>query len=281
MKKSAKIIIVIAVVFILIGGIFFGAAYAFGEKIVDMQVNDISKDFTSGDVNRINVNGVVANVRIFKNSGDSGSISIKAENVIESEFKCDISNNSLAISYNPTTVKFGFVSLPSGLLNWSKNTPVINIYIPDGKLFDEVDFTGNVGGVNIEDINSKNFTIDGGVGSFTSDNMTVTGNFSISGRVGNTDIKAAISGNTKIDGGVGSVTLSGQADGDMTINGGVGSITLNLSGDMNEYSFQVSRGLGGVKFNGGDIGDTPSRTTGGKYNIKINGGVGSININIK
>ncbi|MCL2772291.1 MAG: DUF4097 domain-containing protein [Oscillospiraceae bacterium] len=280
MKKGAKIIIIIGVVFILAGGLFCGAAYALGENYVDGKTTDISEDFTSGDVNKLNINNTIASVKIFKGDDNAaGSISIQAENVIESELKCDLSNNILTISYNPTTVKFGFITLPSGLFNWNKSSPVINIYIPADKLFDEVYFTGNIGNINIDDISAKDFTIDSGVGNFSADNMTVSGNLNIGNRVGGSDINAVINGQTKIDGGVGSINVSGQANGDITINGGVGSINMDLSGSVTAYAYNVKGGLGSIKLNGNKIND--SWRSAGDYNIKIDGGVGSININIK
>ena len=279
MNKSMKIIIVIGIVFILCGGIFFGAAYAFGERYIDSKTEDRSEIFKLSSIEKLDIRDSVANINFLKNN-NGDEILVEAKNVISDELTCESSGNTLKISYNPRAVKFGFISFPSWIFNWNTKIPEINIYIPESKIFDDVYIGGGVGTTQIEILNTKYLTLSGGVGNVKAKNI-VTENLRIDGRVGTTDIDAVINGETKIGGGVGTIKISGEADGDMTINGGVGTITLNLSGDMNEYSFNVNRGLGSIKFNGNEIGDNPSRTTGGKYNVKIDGGVGDMNITIK
>ena len=160
-----KKILVIGIIFILLGGVFCGAAYAMSEKYVDSKLIDTNASFASEDVGKIYIGDMVASVKFLKAEGRD--IYVKAENIVESEFKCTLKNNyTLDISYNPGAVKFGFISLPSFILEpaWNSKPPVINIYIPDDKMFDEVYFSGGVGSVRVEEINTKSLILNGGVG---------------------------------------------------------------------------------------------------------------------
>ncbi|MCL1859689.1 MAG: DUF4097 domain-containing protein [Oscillospiraceae bacterium] len=271
-----KKILIIGIILILIGGVFCGAAYAVGERYMDSQVVDVSAAYSSDKVNKINITENVANIKFLRSGG--GDIIVKAENIAESEFKCLLTeDNILQISYNPRSVKFGFINLPSFIFDWKNKSPVINIYIPEGKIFEEVKFNGGVGSINVEQINAKSLIIGGGVGEYNIKNM-ITENLRIDGGVGSVKIDGIINGDTKIDGGVGEVKITGQANGNIKLSTGVGSADLDLTGNVGDYNFKVNRGVGSIRLNGSKMPD--SIQNGGKYNIDINAGVGSININI-
>ena len=72
-------------------------------------------------------------------------------------------------------------------------------------------------------------------------------------------------------GGVGSYTVEGLA------RAGVGHLVLNLYGRETDYKLRVDKGLGAVKFNGSEMSDGSAHGD-GKNEIKIDGGVGAIDI---
>jgi len=250
-------ILIVGMIFILIGGVFCGAAYAAGEKYTESKMGDITSSFDADGVSKINIRDHVAQIRILKAEKNSG-ILVKAENVSETGFKCEQSGNTLNISYNPNTIKFGFLSLPAFVAEpfWSNNNPVITIYIPDDKLFEELHFGGGVGDVEIERIQAKSFVIDGGLGSY--------------------DVKDIYAESLKIRGGVGDAKIGGTIFGDIKIDGGVGSVMLNLKGELSDYNIKANSGIGDVSVNG----KRPSENSRGIYTIRIDGGVGDVNINI-
>ena len=252
-----KKILVVGMIFILIGGVFCGAAYAAGEKYADSKMTNITKTFAVSGIDKIYIEDYVGSIRIFEGENSSGEILIVAENVAETWFRCEQSGETLNISYNPTMIKFGFISLPAFVIEpfWSKN-PSISVYIPEGKQFSEVCFGGGVGDTEIERIQAKSFVINGGLGNY--------------------DIKNMYAENLEIKGGVGDVKIGGTIAGDIKINGGVGNIRLNLKGDADDYNVKSKSGLGNIKVGG----KAPSATTHGKYNIIIDGGVGDMDINI-
>jgi len=250
-----KIIIITGIILILIGGALWGAAYALGgESMKENFSETYNGDFTVLNVEKIEIGDHVGEIRVFKNVENTEKIIVTAENIKASNFNCSVTDNkTLKIKYNPGFLSFIFKPF------WSANS-VINIYIPEGKLFDEVNFKSGVGKTVIDAINAKSFMIDGGVGSF--------------------DIKNIYAENLNIKGGVGEIKVSGEIKGNIKIDGGVGEVKLDLKGDRNDYNINVKGGVGETKLNGKKISGNDNINN-SKYSIKIDGGVGSININIK
>ena len=274
-----KKILIIGLVCILIGGLFVGAAYSLGERYIDTNLTSSDVSFTTDDVKNITVGDHIAEIRFVKDTGSSGNITVKAENIIESEYSCSLANGALDISYSPKSVKIGIISLPPFMFNFNNiNKPsIITVYIPNGKIFDEVYFKGGVGKVEAEQINAQSFTAEGGVGAYDIKDMT-TGTLNVKVGVGSVKINGVINGDTKIEGGVGEVIISGRANGNIKLSAGVGSVILNLTGNVQDYNIKANKGLGGINLNGKDISDSINNN--GKYNLDIDAGVGSININI-
>ena len=272
-----KRILIIGIILILLGGVFCGAAYALGEKYVDSQLSGSSAVFSSNEVNKIYISDIVADIKFYKS--ESGDIAVKAENIVESEFKCQLNGGTLEISYNPETIKFGFISLPSFIFEpaWKTNSPVIEVYIPEGKIFDEVYFNGGLGSIETEQLNAKSLIINGGVGDYDIKNIYVE-SLKIGVGMGSVKIDGIINGDTKIEGGVGDIKITGQANGNIKINAGMGNITLNMAGNLWDYNIKADKGLGSINLNGKKMPDLIKN--GGTYNIDIDAGVGSIDINI-
>ena len=250
-----KKILIIGLIFVLVGGVFCGAAYAAGERYADLGVTNVAAIFFAEDgVAKINIGAHVGDVKILKSERNSGDIYVEAENVGETGFVCEQSGDTLNISYNPK--KFGFVPLPDFIIRpfWSAKAPVITIYVPEGTSLEEVYFDGGVGNTEVRQIQTKSFVINGGLGNF--------------------DVKDIYSENLKIDGGVGNIKIAGTIAGDVKINGGLGNVRLNLRGEAEDYKIKVNGGLGDIRVNG----NNPKDSKTGKYSMKIDGGVGNIDI---
>ena len=269
-----KKMFIIAVIFIGAGALFCGAAYAAGSRYVDSNLTDVSAAFTTNDISKIEINEHVAEIKFLK-TNDS-EIRVQAENIIESEFECFVNSSKLEISYNPNTVRFGFISLPRAFITYK--TPVITVYIPEGKFFDEVHFGGGVGRTYVEEIITDSLVISGGVGEYDIKNI-IAGSLRLDSGVGSVKINGTVNGGSRIECGVGEVRISGELNGDIKLKTGVGSVRLDLSGNPDDYNIKTDSGVGTIKLNGSKM--PGSVNNGGKYNLDIDAGVGSINVNIK
>ena len=272
-----KKMLVTALICIGVGIAVCGAAYAISGNQTNADLSDSVVYFPAGDIDKISIKEHVASIKIFKSGDNSGDIMIKAENIVNGEFKASEKNGVLEISYNPNMTKIGILSMPRINFGITK-TPVINIYLPEGKLFDEINFNGGVGTISAEYLNAQSVYIDGGVGTVDVKNMTAE-NLKVDGGVGTIKINGTVNGSTRIDGGVGTVDITGELNGDVKLATGVGSASLNLTGDVNDYNVRANTGVGTIRLNGAKISD--SGQNGGKYSMNIDAGVGSININIR
>ena len=101
----------------------------------------------------------------------------------------------------------------------------------------------------------------------------------VDGGVGSITLNQVRFEESDFDSGVGKLDVSGQLLGKTNVDCGVGEVELDLSGEVDDYGYNVDTGLGPIKLNGNKIS--------GKYNldaqnqIKVDGGVGSVNIKIK
>jgi len=266
-----------ALICIGVGLAVCGVAYAVSGNSTDENLTDTIVYFSSDDVNKINIKEHVSAIKIFKSTDNSSDIMIKAENIIAEAFSAVEKNGSLEISYNPHTSKIGNISLPKINLGLNK-TAVINIYIPEEKIFEEVRFEGGVGTVNAEHIKTGSIIINGGVGTYNISGM-IAENLKVDGGVGTIKIDGTVNGDTKIDGGVGTIDITGQLNGNIKLDTGVGSANLRLTGDINDYNVKANSGVGTIRINGYKASDL--KKSEGKYNFNIDAGVGSINVSIK
>jgi len=274
MNKMLKLVLIAGVALILGGGLFYGAAYAIGENRTDSKVTSLTHTFPSNrNIKSLKIEGMVAKVNIRQNS--ENEIKIDGQDILEEYFEYEISTSgTLKLSYNPSWKGFGIINIP-GMA--SRKTPVIDIYVPEGMIFENVDIDGGIGEYNIEYINADNLDIDGGIGKIIIKNSRID-KLKVDGGVGEYNINGDI-GEMKINSGVGKVTVSGSIARDIEIDGGVGEVKLDLAGDINNYDVKANSGVGTVKINGEKA--VNYKNSGAPYSLRADGGVGSISINIK
>lgn len=83
----------------------------------------------------------------------------------------------------------------------------------------------------------------------------------------------------QLDMGAGELSLTGVIVGEGELNLGVGQVRLNLLGGFDKYTVEMNKGIGDLIFNGESIN---GRTVGnGATEIEINGGIGSITVNVQ
>lgn len=77
--------------------------------------------------------------------------------------------------------------------------------------------------------------------------------------------------------GAGEVDVKKLSVDDADIDCGVGKVSVELTGEEDDYSFKLSKGLGSLKLNSRDISDDSTIGDGSKK-VKIDGGVGAIDV---
>lgn len=186
-------------------------------------------------------------------------LSVDASNVSKN-FKVKENRDTLSIKSN-AFLTFG-----------SKISSEVIITIPSN--IEELDIEYGAGKLDISDININDFSLDSGAGKVSLKNV-VSSDANIDTGAGELVIEDSKFTDLKLNMGAGKTTFNGLLLGDTKIEQGVGELILNLSGD--DYTIKANKGLGDIIINGSYVEDMPYGN--GSNTIKINGGVGSVNIN--
>jgi hypothetical protein len=153
----------------------------------------------------------------------------------------------------------------------------ITIYLPEDFVAREASLDTGAGSVTIDGLNARKLIINAGAGNIKASDLTAE-DVNIDGGVGNITITDARFKDADINSGVGNLRFEGVLDGDCEVDCGVGKVDFELDAIREDYSFDIDAGIGAVRINGEKISkEYKSRGNTGKT-IKIDGGVGDVNI---
>lgn len=196
-----------------------------------------------------------------------------------SSFKVETNNQKITFEE-----KNGSIKIKEKSLNWlTKNNVASNltIYIPEDMMaIDETKLETGAGKINIEKLNTQGLYLKLGAGDVHIENLVVTKEANIDGGVGKTEIKSCEINNLKANLGIGEFIFSGKLIGKNEIDSGIGAININLIDNRENYTINVSKGLGSVTLDGNKIEIDRVYGTGKNY-LDIDGGVGEIKIDFK
>ena len=119
-----------------------------------------------------------------------------------------------------------------------------------------------------------------GAGDVHIENIVVTQQIEINGGVGKTDLKSCKINNLQANLGMGEFSFNGELTGKNTINSGVGDVNINLINNKEDYTIDVSKGIGTVMLDGENVEEDRKYGNGENY-LDIDGGIGDININFE
>ena len=126
----------------------------------------------------------------------------------------------------------------------------------------------------------QNLYLELGAGDVHIENIAVTQQIEINGGVGKTDLKSCKINNLQANLGMGEFTFYGELTGKNTISSGIGEVNLNLINNKEDYTIDVSKGIGTVVLDGENVEADRKYGNGEKY-LDIDGGIGDININFE
>jgi len=265
MTSTQKIIKYCAIAFaiFLIFSIIAGIASALGI---------IGTAFVIKETDEIDLLNLSKDAKILDVDLNATNLSIE----VGSELKAETNNDNITITEenNRLIIKEKKRSLFNQVDN--KN---LTIYVPENLIFDGVSIDAGAGNIDINKLNSKNLYLDLGAGNVSISNALVSNKAEIDGGAGKLDINNGSLTNLDLDLGIGKTTLNSYLYGINQIDCGVGELIVDLIGTEDDYKIKVNKGLGTANLDDEKI---KSDTYYGKGNniIEINGGIGSININL-
>lgn len=253
MKKNI-LVIVIVIVIILIIGVIGTIGYIYSNKNIELINKEISSNITSLDIEVGAVDLVIKKGNSFKIETDNKYIKVQEK------------NSKLSISERDHITFF----------NNDQNNLII--YIPENYLFQNIKLEAGTGKLDIEELIVNSLELEFGAGKTIINNLIVNNYTEIDSGVGEVDILDGSLTNLDLESGVGKFSLNSKLIGNTKIEAGVGDINLNILGNINDYKIVTTTGIGNIKINGSTV--TKTIYGNGNNNIVIEGGIGSININI-
>lgn len=188
------------------------------------------------------------------------------------------------VKTNNSNIKYkdengGIVIKEDGLFTFGKDYKGnVTISLPeDIKPLDVAKIEIGAGKIYIDYLNVQGLSLDLGAGELVIDNLKVTKEAKINGGAGAISINSGIISNMELDLGIGETNIKANITGESEINTGIGELNLNLTSGQENYKLDIDKGLGEIKFNGKSLSDDISIGTGENI-IKINGGIGELNI---
>jgi len=272
MKQAQRIIKYVAIAFGLylainiIGWIIFGFTMLLGIDIGRNIFIGGSKELvqygqTFSNVEELDIEIAFSDLEI--KIGDE----LKVEGQIYEDYKIEAQNKILKIE---DTGKRWNINANSG----SKLT----LYIPKDFKFNKAKIEIGAGTTNIEKLSSTELDLNLGAGAVKIQNCEAE-KTDIECGAGKVTIENSSLKDLKLNAGVGELHYNGYILGRSQVECGIGKLTLDLAGGEEIYSIEAEHGIGEIKLNGSKIEDNQTKGS-GENKIKIEGGIGEIQINM-
>lgn len=262
-QRIIKIVAVALAIFIItsiVNGIFYVLSFAYDYTGTNPNLTDYFNSFET--VDSIDIDLATASLTIEKGN----TFEIKAFNV-DKNFKVKYENNNLEI--NEKTKWF---------FNTKPNTK-ITLYIPENYVLDELKIDSGINQINIKDMQAIHFKLNQGIGDINITNSHFL-NSDIKGGIGEIDVISSTLNNLDLDSGIGDLDIEANIEGDNKIKCGVGKIKLLILNRDENYQIHVDKGLGNISINNEKQNDNSIYGL-GRNKIKINGGIGEVEILFK
>ena len=266
----AIFLIVTIISAILSGGYVLLSAFG----LIHTDKNIVTEDFKV--ISDEEVSSEVKEISTLKLELACTNLEIKTGN----SFKVETNNSKISFTENNGSVKIK-EEKHNWLMNNKDYTSSLVIYIPEDMIaLDETKIETGAGKINIERLNTQSLYLELGAGDVYIKNLTVTKEAKIDGGIGRTELNSCEINYLKANLGMGEFVFSGKLTGKSEVDSGVGAININLLDSSENYTIDVSKGIGSVTLDGQKL--EMDRVYGtGENHLSVDGGVGEIKINFK
>lgn len=211
---------------------------------------------------------------------EGDTFSINGKNVPEEGFESYVKDGTWYIreSFDDMIDVLGLRFSMRQVFRWNEyGSPRITITVPEGFSAETYRIKVGAGDVTVESVHAKegDFTVDAGV--LRINELSISDSSSYEVGAGEMNIKDLSANETRIKCGVGYIKIDGTLTGDNDIDCGVGSIELDLEGSREDYSYDVSTGVGAVRIDGRQY-HGRSRNNNTENEFKLHCSVGRITV---
>lgn len=276
-KKIKKIFLGLGLSCIILGGILILVGVIFGGKMSGDKKDVSETHLVSEEINSIDIDADFDKVIIRKGE----EFALNGKNVSENGFKSELSNGIWKITDSCENV---FLKFPFFYVNDDdERDAVITITLPDTFVAENMNIKIGAGELEADALMAKQFELHMGAGEAKIDKLFIEENTVVKVGAGEVEVEDASLKESNLKCGAGEIILKGQMQGDSTVKCGTGSIVLDLSGEPDNYEYQVKSGIGGITINGESYTGACKVNTDKDtlYVMNLKCGVGEVAVNIK
>jgi len=154
---------------------------------------------------------------------------------------------------------------------------VLKLYLPSDIVFETVDITTGAALLTADSLSANSVELKLGAGKVQIECLNAYSDADIEGGTGQINIENGILNDLDLEMGMGELNLSAALLGNCDLSLGVGASNLTLNGSKDDYKVDIEKGLGSISVDGENVSDFGSSGN-GKNSIKIQGGVGAVNV---
>ncbi len=194
--------------------------------------------------------------------------------IIKNGSKFSVETYDKNIKFYKETDKLKIVGKSKKIIN--KKIKDFIITIPQNYIFKAVEINTGVGKVNVDGIKTDLLEMNLGAGKTILNNINSNKSILETG-AGSVEINNSSLNDLNLELGAGKIDINATITGNSYIESGIAELNLLLSSSIHNYTFNFEKGIGEIKINGENIRNNIIIGE-GQNNIKIKGGIGSINI---
>jgi DUF4097 and DUF4098 domain-containing protein YvlB len=156
----------------------------------------------------------------------------------------------------------------------------LKLCVPNDIVFEEIDITTGAAKLTADSLSANSVELKLGAGKVQFECLNAYTDADIIGGAGEITIASGTLNNLTLEMGVGELNLSIALLGNSDLEFGVGNSKLTLIGNKEDYRVDVKKGIGSISVDGKNVSDFGSSGN-GQNNIKVQGGVGAVDIVFK
>jgi len=192
--------------------------------------------------------------------------------------KFSVESNLKNLNFNQKDDKLVLLENSGG--NKSYKNAFLTVYIPEGTVFSKIDITTGAGTFTADVLSAEKLNFVLGAGEVNIKELNASAEARINGGAGEITIEGGNLNNLTFEMGVGELELVALISGESKLDIGVGEAKITLLGSREDYTVELTKGIGSILFDGESL--STGKTMGnGKHHVKINGGIGSIEVDFE
>lgn len=305
MAKLLKIMAIVSGAMVAVGIIMVTIAVGMGVRNIssniDFNFTGYENYFSNEDLDRVVISDELSSADIRIGAGTviisaGDCFSVEGDNINSTLLKYSSDGENGEIRYETDTTGSSNLGIDK-FFSWTCSAeddflPELRITVPRDRLDSfRLDFGAGelkLAGVNagemkikvgagsskISDITADSLDIEAGFGEVDCENVTA-GSSDIKCGMGEMDFENSHLANARFESGVGTVSYEGTLYGNSTLNIGLGDVYFEIDGRPEEYSVDVTPGVGSCYVEGG------GQNSSADNKIKINGGAGSLTLDFE